>query len=75
MSKEKEIVDLVPQEDGTFGVKPEQKKIQKQCTGVKPTYNRENMDQLFHGIDVGLEFMEGILPRIKKISNLKKLVR
>lgn len=77
MSNEKEIVDLVPNGDGTYGVKADKPKIVKRQIQKDKNLecNKENMQQLFHGIDVGLEFMEGLLPRIKKISNLKNLVR
>ncbi len=77
----KEIIDLVPCGDGTYTtkeekhksvpIKVEKPKIQKQYTGVKPP-NRDNMDQLFMGMDIGLEFVESMEKRIKRIRKLYK---
>jgi hypothetical protein len=76
MSNKKEIVDLVPCEGGTYGVKGTKtnQKQKKKLRISEKVCNKDNMEQLFFGMDVGLEFMEGILGRVKKIQNLKKLL-
>jgi hypothetical protein len=72
--KEKDIVDLIPSEDGVYSTKDTRhlttvkKKVSKEKE-VKKTY--KNMDDFFEGVDAGLDFLEGMDKRLKRILKLR----
>ena len=73
MSKDKEIVDLVPGEGGVYSTestrhskpKEESKKLNKKND------NNDNVERLFEGMDLGLDFVESISKRIERILKLR----
>lgn len=73
MSKhEQEIVDLVPSEDGVYspkGTRHNHKKEVKEEQKEKPL--PDNVVNFFSGIDMGLQFLEGIDKRISRMLKLK----
>lgn len=64
----KDIIDLVPDDEGIYGPKDIQikPKIRK-----KKEYKSNNVDEFFEGIDVGLDFVEGMQKRVKRMMGLK----
>ena len=68
MSKDKEIVDLVPGEGGVYTPKGGTHHSKPQD---KPKKKNDNMKQLFEGMDLGLDFVEGMSKRIGRLLKLK----
>jgi hypothetical protein len=66
----KEIVDLVPSEDGTYAPKNSSKEVSKE---VKPKkkYDRRKADDLVSGLNAGLEFLEEIGPIVSRFLKLR----
>lgn len=65
--KEKDVVDLVQGKDGIYCA---------ENTPVKIKVNQQkklnnNMDQFFNGMDLGLDFVEGMQRRVKRILKLR----
>lgn len=71
MSKDKEIVDLVPGEGGVYSTESTRhsKPIKKE-EEEKPL--PDNVMNFFLGIDVGLQFLEGVDKRVKRMMKLKE---
>ena len=87
MSKQKpKIVDLELSGDGTYGtkdtlnikkVKPLKGIVARNTTrsmpkGEKPKYVLENnADHFLGGIDVGLDFLDNVIPRVERFLKLR----
>lgn len=79
MSKEKEIVDLIPSEGGVYSIESRHHPVLKKRDSKfpKPKYvkhapvSRENIDEFFDGMDVGLDFLEGMQKRIGRMLKLR----
>ena len=71
MSKDKEIVDLVPGEGGVYSTESTRhsKSIKKE-EEEKPL--PDNIMNFFSGIDIGLSFLEGVDKRVKRMMKLKE---
>ena len=69
MSKDKEIVDLVPGEGGVYTPKggTHHTESQKESKEEIP----DNIKNFFSGIDIGLSFLEGVDKRVKRMMKLK----
>lgn len=70
MSKDKEIVDLVPGEGGVYSTESTRhsKPIKKEEEKPLP----DNVMNFFSGIDMGLQFLEGVDKRVKRMMKLKE---
>lgn len=73
--KEKEIVDLIPSEDGVYSTKGTRhltttKKKASKPEKIEKTY--KNMNDFFEGMDAGLSFLEGMDSRLKRLMKIKK---
>jgi hypothetical protein len=66
----KEIVDLVPSEDGTYAPKNSNNAVSKE---VKPKkkYDRHKADDFVSGMNAGLEFLEEIGPMVSRFLKLR----
>lgn len=81
MSKKSKVVDLVLNEDGSYEPKRERDKsisnskgkgLIKTPKGEKPKYIRENhADEFLSGIDIGLDLLENVMPRINRFLRLR----
>lgn len=75
MSKKKDIVDLVQDSDGSYTVA--EKKVVRSSYPVskqqpkKPNRRNENVEQFLSGMDIGLDFMEGLSKRVDRILKLR----
>ena len=69
MSKDKEIVDLVPGEGGVYSTESTRhsKPIKEEEEKPLP----DNIKNFFSGIDIGLSFLEGVDKRVKRMMKLK----
>jgi hypothetical protein len=74
MSK-KDIVDLVPNEDGSYAPKTTASKAVTKAVKVDKTvkkkYNREKADNFIGGLDAGLDFVEEIGLRVDRFLRLR----
>lgn len=71
MSKNKEIVDLVPGKGGVYtpkGGTHHSKPIKEEEEKPLP----DNVMNFFSGIDMGLQFLEGVDKRVKRMMKLKE---
>lgn len=81
MAKKSKVVDLVLNEDGSYEPKRERdrsisnskgKGLIKTPKGEKPKYIREtHADEFLNGVDVGLDLIEKIMPRIDRFLRLR----
>lgn len=72
--KDKDVIDLVPDNDGTYGLKNVPMKIKqskKKVEQVSQLKEVNNMGEFFRGIDLGLDFIEGMQKRVKRMTKLK----
>lgn len=61
-----EIIDLEMDKDGSYAPKGKPKHKVEKKEEVK-----SDMDNFLHGIDMGLDFIDKVVPRIKRISKLR----
>lgn len=66
---EQEIVDLVPSEGGVYST--ESTRHSKPKVKLESKKKNDNVEQLFEGMDLGLDFVEGISKRISRLMKLK----
>lgn len=66
MGKKNEI-KLVKGEDGVYSSE-EHRSPHKE----KPKKTYKNMEEFFEGMDAGLDFLEGISPRIERLFKLRR---
>lgn len=72
-----DIVDLVAGKDGVYSTESKHHPVPKKRDNKLPKYvkrapvSRENMDEFFDGMDVGLEFLEGMQSRIDRMFKLR----
>jgi hypothetical protein len=67
----KDIIDLQMDEDGTYTEKT--KKGKKNNSLTKSKHFEENHgDEFLTGIDLGLDFVEKVVPRVERFLQLKK---
>ena len=80
MDKKSKIVDLVVSEDGSYspeGIKTKSTKVKavskpKSIEHNKPKYIQSNeVDEFLAGMDVGLDLIDNILPRVNRILKLR----
>lgn len=77
MSKKKDIVDLVQGSDGSYTIPAEKQKVVRSTYPVpkqqpkKQNKQNDNVAQFLSGMDVGLDFMEGLSKRVDRILKLK----
>ena len=65
------IIDLKPGKDGVYSTESKHRPVpQKKRKVERP--NNDNMEQLFMGMDVGLDFLEGMQERINRLMKFKK---
>ena len=69
--KEKEIVDLIPNKDGVYSTESTHHPIAIKKQVNKPKKKNDNMEQLFEGMDVGLDFVEGVSKRLNRLFKLR----
>lgn len=68
------IIDLKPGKDGVYSEEGKHRPMPVPVKGKKKTQkpNTDNMNQFFTGMDLGLDFVEGMQKRINRIMKLKK---
>jgi len=81
MSKKSKVVDLVLSEDGSYEPKRERNKsipnskgkgLIKVSKGEKSKYIMENhADEFLSGLDMGLDLLENVMPRINRFLRLR----
>lgn len=82
MSKKSKVVDLVLSEDGSYEPKRVKERTRpKEAIGKglirvpkdeKPKYIRENhADEFLSGLDMGLDLLENVMPRINRFLRLR----
>ena len=70
MSKKKEeIVDLIPSEDGVYST--ESRHCPVPIKDEKPKKANKNLEEFFDGMDIGLEFVEGMSKRVSRMLKLR----
>lgn len=75
MKDKKDIIDLVQGSDGSYEVKEtalvKAKPIKKNYPVPKPKKRNENVESFFQGMDLGLDFVEGVSKRVNRILKLR----
>lgn len=79
MKDKKDIIDLVQGSDGSYEVKErglvKAKPIKKNYPVPKQPKQQkrnENVESFFQGMDLGLDFLEGVSKRVTRIMKLRK---
>jgi hypothetical protein len=67
----KNVVDLVPSEDGSYVPKNSKKEVVKQVKPVKKKYDRRKADDFLSGLEEGLNFVEQINPLVNRFLKLR----
>lgn len=72
MSKSK-IIDLEVCNDGTYAQKESKtsKPSKTVCIKTKTKNSKNNTDEFLGGIDMGLDFIENVIPRIDRFMKLR----
>ena len=78
MSKSSKIVDLVMDSDGAYAPKDKKvvtKKPKFNDLRKHEKYNKYNVisevDEFLNGVDIGLDFLESVVPRVDRFLRLK----
>lgn len=75
MKDKKDIIDLVQGSDGSYEVKERSvvvaKPKKKNYPVPKQQKKNENVESFFQGMDLGLDFLEGVSKRVNRIMKLR----
>ena len=72
MSKQKpKVVDLVVGEDGVYGTKQSKNVPAKRSVTKEKSKHKNHADDFLGGIDIGLDFVEKVVPRVERFMRLK----